>query len=128
MRGQKLPKPFLHEGVDPAPFKGNVGDDKSPGYAYVYVIGECSKHGISMGNIKIGYSTSLYQRYKNIQHYNGNSVKVFAYWRGVEEDMKRFEEIGHMIAKDNHKHGEWFHFKNTSEIEQLVKTMSEAIQ
>ena len=47
------------------------------------------------------------------------------YWRGVDSEMKRFETLAHSLAKDNHRHGEWFHFNNTSEIENLVKTISE---
>ena len=39
--------------------------------------------------------------------------------------MKRFETIAHHTAMDNHRHGEWFHFKNTREIEQLVESISE---
>lgn len=125
MNGQKLPRPFIAEGVDPTPFDGFDRDDKRPGYAYVYVFAECSKHGIPMGNVKIGYTNTITRRYKEVQHYNGNRVKVMGYWRGVDSEMKRFETLAHSLAKDNHRHGEWFHFKNTSEIENLVKTISE---
>tara|TARA_A200000159_G_scaffold35800_1_gene32265 strand:- start:391 stop:774 length:384 start_codon:yes stop_codon:yes gene_type:complete len=125
MNGQKLPKPFLAEGVDPKPFNGFDRDDKRPGYGYVYVFAECSKNGILMGNVKIGYTNSITRRYKDIQHYNGNRIKVMGYWRGEDEKMKRFETIAHHTAMDNHRHGEWFHFKNTREIEQLVESISE---
>jgi hypothetical protein len=125
MNGQKLPQPLLAEGVDDTPFAGFVKDDKRPGEAFVYVFAECSKHGIPMGNVKIGYTNSITRRYKDIQHYNGNKIKVMGYWRGIDTDMKRFEALAHSIALDNHRHGEWFHFKNTSEIENLIKTISE---
>ena len=125
MNGQKLPKPFFAEGVDPKPFDGFDRDDKRPDYAYVYVFAECSKHGIPMGNVKIGYTNSITSRYKDLQHSNGNRLKVMGYWRGEKTKMKRFETIAHHTAMDNHRHGEWFHFKNTREIEQLVESISE---
>jgi len=125
MNGQKLPKLFLHESVDPKPFNGFDRDDKRPGYAYVYVFAECSRHGIPMGNVKIGYTTSITKRYKELQHSNGNRLKLMGYWRGEDTRMKHFETSAHYVAMDNHRHGEWFHFKNTREIEQLVKTISE---
>ena len=125
MIGKKLPKPFLAEGVDSTPFDGFDRNDKRPGYGYVYVFAECSKHGILMGNVKIGYTNSITRRYKDVQHYNGNRIKVMGYWRGEETKMKNFEGIAHHVAMDNYRHGEWFHFKNTSEIENLVKTISE---
>ena len=78
-----------------------------------------------MGNVKIGYTNTITRRYKEVQHYNGNRVKVMGYWRGVDSEMKRFETLAHSLAKYNHRHGEWFHFNNTSEIENLVKTISE---
>ena len=78
-----------------------------------------------MGNVKIGYTNSVTKRYKDVQHYNGNKIKVYGHWRGEEDTMKRFETTAHWIADDFHKHGEWFHFKNTSAILDVVKEIND---
>ena len=81
MKGTKLPPTLFAEGVDKSPWKRFTGDDKRKGYGYVYVFAECSKHGIPMGNVKIGYTNSVTKRYKDVQHYNGNRIKVYGHWR-----------------------------------------------
>ena len=124
MKGTKLPPTLFAEGVDKSPWKRFTGDDKRKGYGYVYVFAECSKHGIPMGNVKIGYTNSVTKRCKDVQHYNGNRIKVYGHWRGEEEVMKNFEETAHSIARDFHKHGEWFHFRNTSAIIDVVEDIN----
>ena len=125
MKGTKLPPTLFAEGVDKSPWKRFTGDDKRKGYGFVYVFAECSKHGIPMGNVKIGYTNSVTKRYKDVQHYNGNRIKVYGHWRGEEDTMKMFESTAHSIARDFHKHGEWFHFKNTSAILDVVKEIND---
>ena len=136
MKGTKLPPTLFAEGVDKTPWKGFTGDDKRKGYGFVYFFAECSKHGIPMGNVKIGYTNSVTKRYKDVQHYNGNKIKVYGHWRGEEDTMKRFETTAHWIADDFYKnwqkhyikrwkHGEWFHFKNTSDILDVVKEIND---
>ena len=38
--------------------------------------------------------------------------------------MKMFESTAHSIARDFHKHGEWFHFRNTSAIIDVVEDIN----
>ena len=117
---------FLQNGVDPEPFDGFDRDDKRRLQVMVMFMFLLSAPNMAslMGNVKIGYTNSITSRYKDLQHCNGNRLKVMGYWRGEKTKMKRFEGIAHHVAMDNHRHGEWFHFKNTRQIEQLVESIS----
>lgn len=82
-------------------YVSRIFDNPSVSFGYVYLMQGSS------GNIKIGFTTNLEQRARDVARASNQNIKViFASW--AEKGVRKCEHKMHQIFKKKRVHHEWF--------------------